>query len=114
MTLRITPELMRQVYDLLRSTRPFCRWELPSGEFVKFGIIRQPQTAGDYTRLPNGHRIRLSDKVIGRWDMLIPTMAHEMVHLKQAMIGKEPWHGAVFKRLASQVCKQHGFDPKAF
>jgi hypothetical protein len=36
--------------------------------------------------------------------------------LRQEQLGYRPpfGHGAVFQKLTAQVCKHHGFDPKAF
>jgi hypothetical protein len=44
-------------------------------------------------------------------------MAHEIIHLHQALVGMESpcaEHNAAFNKLAAQVCKTHGFDPKSF
>jgi len=44
-------------------------------------------------------------------------MAHEMVHLHEhhaGMCREDVEHSTAFKRLADQVCKVHGFDPKLF
>jgi hypothetical protein len=44
-------------------------------------------------------------------------MAHEMVHLHESQVGtgaNGTLHGASFYRVAAQVCRFHGFDPKLF
>jgi hypothetical protein len=47
-------------------------------------------------------------------------MSHEMVHLYLEMMGWESvggapnTHNAAFQQFAVQVCKYHGYDPKAF
>jgi hypothetical protein len=40
--------------------------------------------------------------------------AHEMVHLRQQMLGDRGEHTALFHKLAARVCKAHGFDIKKF
>jgi hypothetical protein len=48
-------------------------------------------------------------------DLLIATMAHEMIHLYQDENGTaRGHHNAQFRRLAKRVCSIHGFDLKNF
>src|SRR5262245_60154554 len=105
---------MLATYEYLRGTKPFNRWKLPHGSGIKFGLLRLPETCGDYLYLRGQHRIRISPLKIGNTLYLIETMAHEMTHLRQQMLVGRSNHGALFKRLAAQVCKHHGLDEKAF
>lgn len=118
MTLQLTPDVLRGAYEFLRTTLPFSRWKLPSPAFVEFVVSRTKDKRGDYELVANEiHRIRISDLNSGHTINVIATMAHEMVHLHQAhskLPGRRVQHGAEFKRLAAQVCRHHGFDPKAF
>jgi hypothetical protein len=45
---------------------------------------------------------------------LLATLAHEMCHLRQEMIGDRGHHSAGFAKMAQRVCRAHGFDIKHF
>lgn len=117
MTLRFTPDTLRAAYEFLRTTPPFCRWKLPAAEQFIFQVGKSSTTHADYSIDTDGRRyIRVSEKLVGHTHSLLESVAHEMVHLRQEQLGYRPpfSHGAVFQKLTAQVCKHHGFDPKAF
>lgn len=115
MALHLTTDLMRSTYSYLQGTRPFSSWGLPLPADIVFGFCRLPETAGLYTYLAGGrHRIKISPLKVGNTLILIETMAHEMTHVRQQMTLGRSNHGAEFRRLAAQVCRHHGFDPKGF
>jgi len=111
-----TPEMCSAAYDLLDLTEPFCRWNLPSSDSIKFEITTKKDRHGDCEVCGPDIIIRISPHYVGRMDSLIETMAHEMIHLHMycAGIAEPDPHGKGFKKLASLVCKWHGFDPKLF
>jgi predicted SprT family Zn-dependent metalloprotease len=48
-------------------------------------------------------------------DLLLSTMAHEMIHLYQDETGTaRGHHNPKFRKLAKRVCRIHGFDPESF
>jgi hypothetical protein len=117
--LPLTPQALKGAYDFLRSTAPFCRWDLSPGEAVEFKILRTPHFEGDHwVKTPNGkHIIRVSSRTIGHTMSLIVVMAHEMLHAVQTIKKTETpgaQHNADFHRRAAQVCNYHGFDLKTF
>lgn len=112
--MRLTPEILEASYEYLRSTLPFRRWKLPPAEEVEFHVIRKPGLFGDCETVGDQHIIRVSTAKVGRTQTLIETMAHEMVHVRLNGLGVKSEHGSDFRRLASQVCRHHGFDPKTF
>lgn len=122
MTLPLTPEILAAAYDFLRATPPFIRWNLPEPEDIKFRTSRHPKSAGKYVWDPNdkSHYIIASVRGIGHTDSLMKFMAHEMIHLHLRIMGWESKgvsseiHNVAFCKLAAQVCRWHGFDPKAF
>lgn len=120
MTLRLTPKTLEAAYDYLRATPPFDRWGLPPGGDVKFIVSRRPSEFGRYQWLGNKHSISMSAKAIGQTLTLMQYTAHEMVHLhlqatkQESKSGSMNAHNAAFRRYAGQVCRWHGFDPKAF
>jgi hypothetical protein len=120
MTLPLTPETLAAAYDYLRTTPPFYKWNLPESEDVKFKIGRRPKEAGRYQWDGVDHTITASVRGVGYTTSVMRFMAHEMIHLYLEKMGWESKahsaevHNAAFRKFAAQVCKYHGFDPKAF
>ncbi|MBI1989542.1 MAG: SprT-like domain-containing protein [Betaproteobacteria bacterium] len=118
--LPLTPDMVAAVYECLRQFPPLSSWKLPPAEEVEFRVNKQPNTMGEYTRYARtvDHIVIVSSLTIGHFATLASVVAHEMVHLKQALDKTEPTraggHNAEFRRLAKQVCKIHGWDYKAF
>jgi len=112
----LTPEILERTYDLLRATKPFKRWKLPPGDEVEFHVTKHTDIHGDCVDAGHAHVIRISSTFHGSLPPLLVTMAHEMCHVRQHIIAPQDRaeHGALFKKLARQVCKHHGFDLKAF
>lgn len=115
MTLPLTPAALRSCYDFLCETPPFSRWNLPDSDDVLFLVDRQPMRSGSY-RFDKRHIISISARCIGHTINLVAVMAHEMIHVHEQHSGAcgRGEHSAAFRRWAAQVCKWHGFDPKAF
>jgi hypothetical protein len=119
MALRLTHENLPAAYEYLRACRPFCDWKLPEAYEVGFQVSRHQDRQAHmrgYVRSRDAE-IAVSELKVGSSHTLIEVMAHEMIHLHQHLTGTETGntqHNAEFKRLARVVCKEHGFDPKAF
>lgn len=62
------------------------------------------------------HAITMSESVIGHWSTLSETMAHEMIHLYQSINKRQTKteHNLDFRKLAKEVCREFGFDPRCF
>src|SRR3990167_1462184 len=61
--------------------------------------------------------IRVSANNIGTSDALVQALAHEMIHAYQygvARTGTRAMHNTEFKRLATRVCKVHGWKTEGF
>lgn len=117
MALTLTPDALRAAYEFLCETPPFNRWNLPSGEDVKFRVADSKQHFGWHTFDGQRHEIAVSRALVGQTVTLIETLAHEMIHVHERHTGTcKPGveHSAAFNRWAAQVCRAHGFDPKAF
>lgn len=115
MSLILTREMLAAAYDLIEYTDPFCKWNLPASDEVAFDVVTTRYRFGDC--IGTGKlRIRISSRFVGRLTSLVESVAHEMVHLHMdigGVIESDP-HGPGFRKLAAQVCKVHGFDPKLF
>lgn len=103
-----TTQNLEDAYELLRATRPFKRWCLPHADEVEFRLINHKDIRGDWCFENGRHVIRISQRVCHALPTMIRTIAHEMCHMRQYELGdKRSEHGAVFERLADQVCREH-------
>ena len=120
MTLPLTPEMLATAYDYLRITPPFSRWKLPESEDVKFTINKKLKSKfAQYQWDGKQHTVTMSAASIGHTHTLFEALSHEMCHMYLEEMGwesrgNENTHNAAFRKFAAQVCKYHGFDPKAF
>jgi hypothetical protein len=114
MTLRLTPDMLAAAYDFLRATQPFRAWKLPEAEEVGFHILKTRHRSADYSFENGIHLIRISAACNGHTVSLLASMAHEMIHLRQQLLGDRGHHNARFGKMAARVCRAHGFDPKSF
>lgn len=109
--IKVTPSTIRACYDLLSALPPFSGWKKPHVDDIEFVATRQTDCYGEYE--PE-HIIRVSGAKNGHLDTLLRTTAHEMIHMVRACRGDPNWdkHDEVFARMAAQVSKNMGFDPK--
>lgn len=116
MTLPLNREVLESAYEFLKTTPPFKSWNLPEGEDMRFHVVRTPNPIAFYRRESGKHAISVSSACVGHTATLVQVIAHEMIHLHEALIGLESaaQHGKSFHQFASRVCKFHGFDPKGF
>jgi len=116
MSIHLTPDILEQAYELLRATPPFRGWKLPPADDLTFHVIATNSPAADHYCIEGVHTIRISHKRHKTLRTLIETMAHEMVHMREAQMKTraDVEHGKVFHRLADQVCRAHGFDRGMF
>lgn len=116
MSLILTRETLGAAYDLLELTAPFDKWNLPPSEEVKFVLTKDKHRRAECMVEGPDYTISVSAVCIGRLDSLLESVAHEMVHLHmwRQSINEKDYHGPGFRKLAGQVCKVHGFDPKLF
>jgi len=115
MTLPLTPAILEAAYEFLRATPPFVRWRLPHADEVELRVCRTRQWMGLFdSGSDDRSRISVSSARIGHTDTLLRSVAHEMIHLYQFERGTATAseHNAEFFRLAAQIARHHGFDPK--
>ena len=118
--LHLTPEALENAYEYLRATLPFRRWDLPHADNLVFRVMgardRYSHFKGRFKDKVDLNEIGVSQAKVHSTDMLMATMAHEMIHLHQHEKGgctRGP-HNAHFRRLAARVCRVHGFDAESF
>lgn len=114
MRLVLTPAMIEQSYELLRTTPPFRGWGLPPGDDVGFHVIRKPSVRAEFNVVGGVPQIYVTQQSAVMLVSLLAHVAHEMVHLRQHLLGLPRTHGAMFIKLRDQVCRWHGFDPGMF
>jgi hypothetical protein len=124
--LHLTPELLEASYEYLRLSPPFRGWNLPEGDQISFRVMgardRYGHFRGRHTKARVGARgadsfseIAISAGKVRSTDVLMATMAHEMIHLYQDETGSaRGHHNPQFRALAARVCAFHGFDLETF
>ena len=117
--LTLTPEMLEGAYEYLRVSPPFSRWGLPHADHVMFRVLGAKDRFGHFRgrhKKASGDdgfsEIAISAGLVRSTDLLLSTMAHEMIHLYQDETGTaRGHHNPKFLKLAKRVCAIHGFDP---
>jgi hypothetical protein len=120
--LPLTPDMLERAYEYLRASPPFRSWELPHADQVSFRVMGARDRLGHFRgrhRRARGEdgfsEIAISAKHVSSTNLLLATMAHEMIHLYQDETGTaRGHHNPGFLRLAKRVCNFHGFDFENF
>ncbi len=119
--LALTPEMLEGAYEYLRVSPPFSAWGLPHADHVSFRVMGARDRYGHFrgrhrkARGDDFSEIAISAGLVKTTDLLLSTMAHEMIHLYQDETGTaRGHHNPKFRKLAKRVCKIHGFDPETF
>lgn len=110
----LTPHILRAAYDYLKLTPPFNRWKLPDSSEVTFRVTRKRREAGSCDISGDTIELSMSDVLNGHSASILTTMAHEMVHVRQHVLGHNLSHGRGFQTMAAQICRKHGFDLLGF
>jgi hypothetical protein len=108
----VTPDAIEGAYEFLRRCKPFNTWKLPEPDSVEFHVIMKKRRHGDYSCPP--HTIRATQHDGLHLNTFIQTIAHELVHMCQAVEGTRVNHGKRFKELSKLVCKEFGWDFNTF
>ena len=95
---------------------------MPHADHVSFRVLGAKDRFGHFrgrhrkARGDDGFsEIAISAGLVNSTDVLISTMAHEMIHLYQDETGTaRGHHNPKFRKLAKRVCAIHGFDLESF
>ena len=118
--LHLTPDCLENAYEYLRTTPPFRRMNLPHADNLVFRVMGARDRFGHFRgrvkSIPDLNEIGVSVRSVNSTDLLMATMAHEMIHLYQHENGSATRnaHNAEFERIAARVCRIHGFDRESF
>lgn len=114
--MKITPEIVSNLYASLYCCYPFSKWKLPYPEEIDFQITYDPEVMGTYlydTEEDYEHQITISSARCGHLMTVITTLAHEMVHMSFYRRKGDKWtqHGPEFRKRCHMVGLELGFDP---
>lgn len=114
--LRITPHHVEAVYECLRAFEPFTSLPLPAAEAVEFVVQQRSDIYAQYAHTGRDHQIKVSSALIGSFETLVQTVAHEMLHLAQVEEGTDSrsQHNERWRTLARKVCRSMVWDERAF
>lgn len=114
---KVTDERVREAYLFLRGIPPFSRWNLPPASECIFGLLLGESHHAEYIRDGKHFILVNADTHITLTDHLM-SVAHEMVHLRQELLGRLPihadGHNTEFRRMAKQICAATGWDLQKF
>lgn len=108
----LTSERMRLAYEFLAECPPFAGWNLPAGEDIKFMQCRDADARGWHDIKNGQRRIAISQEHVRDAEMLLMTMAHEMIHVheNETEMMTRAQHSPTFVILARRVCKRYGWN----
>lgn len=104
--MKVTPEIAEAAYNLLKTMKPFSKWNLPDSDHVEFHINGFKGEMGAHLHKSDTHCIRLSQRHVDDFETLATTMGHELIHVRQFMDNKPRDHGKLFTQYAKQVCEE--------
>lgn len=114
--MHITPQACAAVYDMLRHFKPFSGWKLPPADEVEFRVWAYK---GHFAEV--NHYVRTNERIMSisnvkhkTLDELAQTIAHEMCHIRQYQLKQNIGHGKAFKRMSRAICKELGWNERAF
>lgn len=113
----ITPEMVEGAYSFLLTTLPFRNWRMPHPDKIRFRVMVTKERYGHWNGTPEGDTVgelAVSIGTITSTDLLVATVAHEMIHIHQEAEGFRDHHGVHFDRFAKLVCRRHAFDRAEF
>lgn len=113
--MKLTPEVVRNLYASLYCCYPFTKWNMPLPEEIEFIVTPDPELMGTYLYDTGGdyeHTITISSGRCGHCYTMLTTLAHECVHMSFHRQKGDKWllHGKEFRRRCKMVSHELGFD----
>jgi hypothetical protein len=115
MSLLITPESCRAMYEYLSLTRPFINWNMRDADDVRFVVVKDRALHGYFKTFYPPDRsveIGISSSRVGSTNLLAKKVAHEKLHLHLYDTGVDMRgrHGRAWRACALEICTEHGWD----
>ena len=114
--MRLTPEILKNLYSTLYCCYPFTKWKMPLPEEIDFQVTNDKDALGTYmhdTGEDYAHTITVSAARCGHLYTTLTTLAHEAVHMSFHRLKGDKWahHGKAFRTRCKMVADELGFDP---
>ena len=114
--MKLTPEIIRNLYSSLYCCHPFSKWKMPLPEEIEFLVTADAETMGTYlydTGEDFEHCITISSARCGHYYTVLTTLAHECVHMSFHRQAGNKWsqHGKDFRSRCKAVADELGLDP---
>ena len=114
--MRLTPEVVRNLYASLYCCYPFTQWKMPLPEEIEFIVTSDPELMGTYLYDTGDdkyeHTVTISSGRCGHYYTMLTTLAHEMVHMSFHRQKGDKWahHGKSFRDRCLKVAHELGLD----
>lgn len=95
--MHLTHDTLAALYETVRTLPPYSGWGLPEADEVEFHVAGFRDKHGDYSARP--HVLRVSRHSTGHIGRALEVVAHETLHMAQAVLGiapKHDWHDIGF------------------
>ena len=102
---------LEAMYLMLNQMKPFKTWDLPNTAYINFVVTDEEDAYGSYVFDDDIHIITISKAKCSHFETILKTLAHEMIHCKRYKTRNWDKHDKVFRKYASQIADEFGFDP---
>jgi hypothetical protein len=115
MAIKPTPDMLAHCYDMvIASSRTLKSWKLPPSEDIKFKITNHKDRFAHHEVVGGVHILAFSACYVSRFETLISTMVHEIIHVHQDQAGLPRADNKHFSKLADKLCKELELDRATF
>lgn len=114
MPIPLNAEMLAHCYDMLAATPTLSKWNLPPAEDIRFKVIKRKDRFAHHLVKGGVHHIEVSASLVGRFETLVSTMAHEMIHVHQDLVGLPRADDNSFAKFADKICKELDLDRLTF
>ena len=105
-----TSKTLESMYLMLCQMKPFKYWNLPNTACINFVITDEEDSYGTYVFDDDIHVITISKAKCSHFETILKTLAHEMIHCKRYKTRNWDKHDKVFRKYASQIADEFGWD----
>lgn len=115
--MRLTSDIVRNLYASLYCCYPFSKWKMPLPEEINFIVNNDPEFMGTYLYDTGEddyeHTITISSARCGHLYTVICVLTHECIHMSFHRQKGDRWlhHGKAFRDRCKLVAAELGLDP---
>jgi uncharacterized protein YjaZ len=101
---------LEAMYLMLCQMKPFKTWTLPNTAEINFVVTDEEDAYGSYVFDNDMHIITISKAKCSHFETILKTLAHEMIHMKRFKTINWDKHDAVFRKYATSIANEFGWD----